>query len=323
MVSTMLRLPMSLLSPAGSRARLSILIFHRVLPQADPLFPETPTAQGFEQQMRWVRSWFTVLPLRQAVTQLHAGTLPARALAVTFDDGYADNEAIAAPILRSLGMSATFFVSTGFLEGGCMWNDRVIEAVRACTASTLDMRDTGLGQWGLGSDAQRRQAILGILGGIKRLEPERRSAVVDAVVRVTGNSPPPTLMMRPQQVRDLRALGMDIGAHTVTHPILSRLGADAARAEIARSKSDLEIILGEPVPLFAYPNGAPGQDYTAAHAAMVRECGFEAAVSTAWGAATRRSDRYQLPRFTPWDRSALRYGVRLLHNLTRTEQLAA
>ena len=74
--------------------------------------------------------------------------------------------------------------------------------------------------------------------------------------------------------------------------------------------------------LFAYPNGVPDHDYAAEHAAMVRECGFAAAVSTAWGSATRDTDRYQLPRFTPWDRSSLRYGVRLLHNLTRSGRAA-
>ena len=129
----MLRLPLALTSPAGTRGRLSILIFHRVLPRPDPLCPDSPDASQFEAQMRWVRSWFNVLPLRRAVGMLYEGTIPARALAVTFDDGYADNEEIAAPILKRLGLGATFFVSTGFLEGDTMWNDRVIEAVRGCT----------------------------------------------------------------------------------------------------------------------------------------------------------------------------------------------
>ena len=129
-------------------------------------------------------------------------------------------------------------------------------------------------------------------------------------------------MMQPAHVRNLRSLGMNVGAHTVSHPILARLEPGAARSEIARSKTDLERILGEPVPLFAYPNGVPDQDYAAEHAAIVRECGFVAAVSTAWGTATRRSDPFQLPRFTPWDRTSLRYGVRMLHNLTRTENIA-
>jgi peptidoglycan/xylan/chitin deacetylase (PgdA/CDA1 family) len=319
----MLRLPLSLLSPAGTRARLSIMIFHRVLAHADPLFPETPTAEEFEQQMRWVRSWFQVLPLREAVDRLYAGTLPARALSVSFDDGYADNEAIAAPILGRLGLNATFFVSTGFLDGGCMWNDCVIEAVRNSAAAEIDLRSFGLAQWPLGGDAQRRQVILAILAGIKRLEPDRRQAVVEGIVEATGHSQPPALMMRPEQLRTLRRLGMDVGAHTVTHPILARLNPGAAREEIARSKADLENVLGEPVTLFAYPNGVPGNDYAAEHAAMVRECGFAAAVSTAWGSATRRSDPFQLPRFTPWDRTSIRYGVRMLHNLTRTESVAA
>ena len=318
----MLRLPLALLSPSGPRARLSILIFHRVLAEPDPLFPETPTAQEFERQMRWVRSWFNVLSLRDAVDRLYAGTLPARALAVSFDDGYADNEAIAAPILARLGLSATFFVSTGFLEGGCMWNDRVIEAVRGCRAPVLELHAAGLSSWALASDAQRRQAILDILGRIKRLEPERRREVVDAIAEAAGRPAPPMPMMQPEQLRQLRRLGMDVGAHTVSHPILARLAPAAAREEIAASKARLEEILREPVTLFAYPNGVPDHDYAAEHAAMVRECGFAAAVSTAWGSATRDTDRYQLPRFTPWDRSSLRYGVRLLHNLTRSGQAA-
>jgi hypothetical protein len=67
----------------------------------------------------------------------------------------------------------------------------------------------------------------------------------------------------------------------------------------------------------------PDRDYSAEHVALVRECGFSAAVSTSWGAASKHSDRFQLPRFTPWDRTRLRFGARLLGNLARTGQLAA
>ena len=95
--------------------------------------------------MRWIRSWFNVLPLALAVERLRQGDLPARALAITFDDGYADNAEVAAPILERLGLPATFFVTTGFLQGGCMWNDRVIEALRNCAADELDLSELGLG----------------------------------------------------------------------------------------------------------------------------------------------------------------------------------
>lgn len=319
----MMRLPFSFASPAGPRGRLSILIFHRVLPAPDPLYPDVPWADEFEAHMQWVRSWFNVMPLAPAIDALFAGRIPSRALAITFDDGYADNEEVAAPILRRLGLSATFFVSTGFLGGGCMWNDRVIEAIRACTAPALDLRPFGLAQHVLDSPAARRRAIDATLVGIKHLPPTERASVTDAIVAAAGAPPSPPLMMQPGQVRRLRELGMDVGAHTVSHPILTRLSPEAAFEEMSRGKRELEEILREPVPLFAYPNGVPVQDYGLEHTRMARDCGFSAAVSTAWGAASPRSDRYQLPRFTPWDRTRLRYGVRLLANFRQAERIAA
>src|SRR5205085_12504208 len=113
---------------------------------------------------------------------LYAGTIPARALAITFDDGYADNDELAAPILKRLGMSATFFVSTGFLDGGCMWNDRIIEAIRSCEADQLDLSAMGLSRYPLASTEARRQAIAAVLTGIKHLEPARRQAVTEGIV---------------------------------------------------------------------------------------------------------------------------------------------
>jgi hypothetical protein len=82
-------------------------------------------------------------------------------------------------------------------------------------------------------------------------------------------------------------------------------------------------MIGAPVTLFAYPNGRPDDDYTARTAALVRSAGFEAAVTTAWGAARRDSDPYQLPRFTPWDRTGLRFMVRMALNLRRPRERVA
>jgi peptidoglycan/xylan/chitin deacetylase (PgdA/CDA1 family) len=319
----MFRIPFTLASPAGPRGRLSILILHRVLPQPDALFPDLPDAARFEAQLRWLRDWFEVLPLHDGIERLYAGRIPARALAISFDDGYADNEQVAAPILRRLGLSATFFVTTSFLSGGCMWNDRVIEAVRSSCCDVLNLDPLGLGRHVLGPIPQRRATIDRLLDAIKRLEPSRRAAHVDAIVAAAGAAGIPSLMMTPGQLHSLRRMGMDVGAHTLTHPILSRLSLEQARAEIGGSKEALERLLGEPVRLFAYPNGVPAEDYGPEHAALVRDCGFDAAVSTAWGAASAQSDRYQLPRFTPWDRSRLRYGARMLANLRLRERIAA
>jgi peptidoglycan/xylan/chitin deacetylase (PgdA/CDA1 family) len=307
----------------GRRARLSILIFHRVLQEHDPLLADVPDAAQFEQCMRWIRDWFNVLPLAEAATRLARGDLPPRALSITFDDGYADNEEIAAPILRRLGLHATFFIATGFLDGRNMWNDRVIEAIRACAAERLDLTSLGLGAHDVQSIPQRRQAIDRVLSAIKRLAPERREAMVAAIEERCTGAPCARLMMRPQQVARLASDGMDIGGHTVTHPILASLPSAQARREIEEGKAALEDIVGRRITLFAYPNGMPNVDYTAEHVQMVRDAGFQAAVSTAWGAARCSADVFQLPRFTPWDRTRMRFAIRMLQNLNRTRYATA
>ena len=110
--------------------------------------------------------------------------------------------------------------------------------------------------------------------------------------------------------------GMQIGAHTVSHPILAKLDTPRAADEIGRSRDVLQTLLGEKVGLFAYPNGKPGTDYLPdVHPALVRELGFDAAVSTRWAAARRSDDVFQIPRFTPWDRGRFKFGLRLMRNL--------
>lgn len=311
----MIRAAARWLSPGGEKARLSILIFHRVFAQPDLLMPGEPDVPRFEQLLRWVSDWFQVLPLDSAVDHLANGTLPPRAAAITFDDGYADNATQALPALQRARLPATFFIATGYLDGGRMFNDTVIEAVRACRKPWLDLEGAGLGRFAMDSIESRRRAIDQLLPAIKYLEPAQREAAVTLVQQAAGEPLPDDLMMRSDQVVALRRAGMQIGAHTRTHPILTRLDEQAAVEEIRGSKRDLESLLGEPVKLFAYPNGKPGSDYGPSHANMVRDAGFAAAVSTAPGCGTTASDRYQLPRFLPWDRGRLRFGLRMLASL--------
>lgn len=297
---------------------LSILIYHRVVPEPDPLFPEQVCAREFDSQLAVLARWFTVLPLREAVARLRGGTLPVRSACVTFDDGYADNVAVALPILRRQGMPATFFLATSFINGGRMWNDSVIETLRRARGDILDARCIGLDELSISTVELRRRAIERVLAAVKYLPPGERQRLVEELGAGTSHELPSDLMMTQEQVLQLHASGMEIGAHTVTHPILARLDPEHAGDEIRDSKSRLEAITGAPITLFAYPNGKPGLDYRREHVSMVRELGFEAAVSTAWGVAHTASDPLQLPRFTPWDRTPGRFLLRLLQNTFRT-----
>lgn len=119
-------------------------------------------------------------------------------------------------------------------------------------------------------------------------------------------------MLTNEMIRNLSINNVEIGGHTVTHPILTSLEDEIARREIVEGKSELELITGKPVRLFAYPNGKVGMDFDDRHAAMVKEAGFTAAFTTAIGSASSADDSFKLPRSRPWDTTPLMYGIRLL-----------
>lgn len=311
----LLKSALSVLSPAGTHARLSILIFHRVLSQRDPLFPDEVDVQRFDQIMRWVAAWFNVLPLEEAVERLKTGALPARAAAITFDDGYADNWTNAVPILKKHGLHATFFIATGFLDGGRMWNDTLIESIRNTGVAQIDLDGSALGPIPLGSVEQKRAALHVLIPAIKHMPASERATAVARVADCCNVTLPDDLMLTSEQLRLLRSSGMGVGAHTVSHPILARLDMREAYREIAESRETLSSLLGDRIGLFAYPNGKLGQDYLPEHAEMVSELGFDAAMSTNWGASNRASDVFQLQRFTPWDSGRNRFGLRFVRNL--------
>lgn len=316
---SLMRLVFDTLAPAGPGARLTVMIFHRVLPAADPLRPGEPDARRFDELLQWLVAWFNVVSLREAVAALKAGTLPPRALCITFDDGYKDNFEIALPVLQRHGVPATFFVASGFLDGGRMWNDTVIEAVRVAQDEMLEVEALGVGALAVGTTGQKRAAIDLLLARLKYAGRGRREALAESIAAAAHGSLPTDLMMTSRQVQELHRAGMDIGAHSVTHPILAGLSGEDARREISGSKARLEEITGAAVTLFAYPNGRPGKDYSGEHVHVVRELGFAAAFSTAWGVARSGCDLHQIPRFTPWDQQWWRYAVRLARNLRLTQ----
>lgn len=302
--------------------RLCVLIFHRVLSKPDGLFPSEIDASLFDEVCGWLKTWFNVLSLQDALRAMYSNELPPRSLAITFDDGYADNAEVAVPILRRHGLHATFFIATGYLDGGCMWNDCLIEAVRKCARETLTVDGPLVpGRAALTvrlrNLAERRLAVDRLIRAAKYLPDEQRRAYADEALRRAEVTAPRHLMMTSQQVIALTKAGMDLGGHTVNHPILKDLPPAQAREEIEAGRTALERLSERRVSVFAYPNGKPGVDYDDRTTKLVREAGFDAAVATGWGTATFNTDRYQLPRFTPWDRTRRAFGWRLLANVLR------
>lgn len=344
---TLQRAVLRALSPSGRRARLLIFTFHRVLPEPDSLFPDEPDARSFATMLDWIGSLCRVLPLPEAVRGLMRGALPDRAACITFDDGYANNFEVALPLLEQRGMPATIFIAVDAVQRGIMWNDLIIEAVRrapeeleraladqraradrgGCIPGTdaLNGRPATDGRLGKGRDdgsgegdracGGHAASLSRVLEHFKYLPLEERwQRASELFARVAGTAPP-RLMMTPETVSKLPRHGIDVGAHTVNHPILKGLPAERARAEIAGSRTWVAEVTGIPPTSFAYPNGRPNRDYDASHAAMVRDAGFELAVTTHWGGASRNASPYELPRIAPWDRTPNRFSLRLIHTL--------
>lgn len=297
------------------RQVLTIFAYHRVLPVPDLLRPGEVVAESFEAQMRFLSRHFVILPLLEAASQLSLGKLPARTCCITFDDGYADNLTVALPILEKYQMSATVFVATGYLDGQRMFNDAVIDIVATCPQAWLDLEELDLGRHRVDNLDDRLAAIAAILKRFRYRSPETREADLARMLDIAacGTLPAGTMLSR-AQVRELAERGVEIGGHTVTHPILAAVANERAQAEIVAGKQELEAITGKPVKVFAYPNGKPQRDYAAQHVAMARAAGFELAVTTANGVATPTTDIYQLPRFMPWGASMSKLAARMVRN---------
>ncbi|MEZ5566599.1 MAG: polysaccharide deacetylase family protein [Gammaproteobacteria bacterium] len=256
--------------------------------------------------------------LSEALQRLAAGTLPPCAVSITFDDGYANNLHHALPVLESLSVPATVFVATGYLDGGCMFNDGVIEVIRGCGQAQLDLSSLGLGTCSLASDEERRSAIASLLGELKYRPLAERTELVARMADLAGVQVPRDLMLTSAEVKVLHQRGIEIGGHTVHHPILTRLAPDEAQREIADGAARLEAITGTRPRLFAYPNGQPGRDFGPEHAAMVRDAGFSHALTTQAGLGRQGTDPYQIPRITLWSRTAPRLAVNLMRLYARS-----
>ena len=295
---------------------LLVVTYHRVLEGPDPLLPSEPDRRTFGIQAEFLARHLRVLPLREALQRLGDGSLPDRAVCITFDDGYANNYHCALPVLRDLGLPATVFVATGFLNGGCMWNDGVIETFRRCRKPVLDLSalraELALGRHDLSSDELRRAGMNSVINALKYRPVAERTSLVAEIADLAAVRLPDSLMLTSDELRALHGQGVEIGGHTVNHPILARVAPEVARQEITEGAAQLEAITGDRPRLFAYPNGRPGTDFGPEHIAMVREAGFTHALTTETGLGRASSDPYRIPRITLWSRTVPRLAANLM-----------
>ena len=288
-----------------------ILMYHRVSdePRSGMLDWEgkrVPTGL-FRRQLAWLARCRRIVPLSELVARFRSGADTAGMATVTFDDGYADNAEIAAPILRELGVPASFFLATGFIDAQrWMWQDRLEFALHRTSRGTMFMALLGE-PVALESVVQRCQLVRRIKRQLKTVPWRVAEREVEALERELDVEPqPPTSFYRFMAWTDAERLardGFEVGPHTINHAILSRVPIEEMEREILGSRAEIIARIGTSSGIFCYPNGQRA-DYTVEAKALCQRH-FDAALATNSGAATV-SELYELPRV------AIDRGSRLL-----------
>jgi peptidoglycan/xylan/chitin deacetylase (PgdA/CDA1 family) len=305
------------LSRVFGAGRAVVLKYHSVLAAPDPMRPGETTADEFDAQMGVVAAAFGNETFGDYIRSRGARSRRENTVVVTFDDGYKDNHDVALPILRKHGIRATIFVASQYLAGGAMWNDRFLEAMRASVGRSVDLEEAGLGKARVASLEDASGLAQRTLSSIKRWPQARRERFVDEFVKSCDYDGGQRVMLNASEVAALAEAGMEIGAHTVSHPILSTLSADESWKEIADSKAALERVLGRGVATFAYPNGRPNKDFTDADVERVKRAGYIGAVTTRWACATAAADAFQVPRQGIWGANRAKLWLRLMRNFRK------
>jgi peptidoglycan/xylan/chitin deacetylase (PgdA/CDA1 family) len=290
-------LPLTRRARAGS---VAIVMYHGVTPQPLPVFNwcQLPLAQ-FEQQLDFLASQYTILPLREAIDRLaRRAPLPRNPAVLTFDDGFRNVLTTACPVLERHRVPATVFLVTGFIgTRQPAWPDRLYHAVAATRKADVKLGDL---RWKLASAGNRAAAYRALAARLKTLATEQKDAQLlelhqqlEIPAEVPANSPLSTLDW--PEIEQLARTGLiDFGSHTHTHPILSRCTPEMQRDELLRSRDIIRERLGR-CDLLAYPNGSRA-DFDAECQRLAAQLEYRCALSTEPGLNPPGSDLFGLRR---------------------------
>ena len=312
-----------------SKDKLTILLFHKV-PKISNFF-ETSEINliEFERTLEMAQQIFKILPLEDAMLAVKRGNLPPRSACITFDDGYSDWMDGVVPVLEKKDAHATFFITTGQFNRIALWNERILHSISHTTVYILNFKSYGLPEFHLSSPESKESAIIQINNFIKYQTPDVKECFLQELESQCIVCKDTVPVMTINELRSLHSKGFGIGAHSITHPILSRCDPNFAFEEIAGSREELTSLIGAPIKSFAYPNGIPGKDFGIEHVAMLKKAGYSYGFTTRSGYASQQTSCWEIPRFTPWGKSRITVDLQFARNFrskslvlnnTKTEQ---
>jgi peptidoglycan/xylan/chitin deacetylase (PgdA/CDA1 family) len=282
-----------------ARGQLNIVTFHRVLPEEELRTYPIPELAISVDEFRWFvqffRDHFVCAPLAECVSRWRGLNIPPRPLlAITFDDGQRDNFLHARPILREVGIKASFFVPIAAIESNdTLWHDRLAYAVQRMLERNRARVESSARELGIASQ-DGSLTPLDFVERVKSLPSGARARYVADMESACGGPARPDWdgMMSWSELRVLSEEGHEIGSHSMSHALLPELDDRALRYEIGESRRIIEQNLGTDVLSFCYPNG----DSDGRVVEVVKNAGYEQAVTTRWGPNPKDRSAFDLTR---------------------------
>ena len=291
-----------------------ILMYHHVTDRDEVFLPHV-TARVFGGQMEYLKKEYLVRDLDELMEMVGRGEkIPARSVAITFDDGYEDVYLNAFPVLKRYDLPSTVFVSTGFIDSDRLpWTDELGFLFKETAATGLEIEIEGIKErFNFRDEAERLGVFREVKNQLKVLYDPERSDIFE---RIRGElavpeSNPVRILTAPQ-IREMAEAGISFGAHTVHCPILTKISPHRAQEEIRDSKESLEAITAHEVKGFCYPNGG-ADDFNDVIKSMVQHTGYQYACTTLEGTNGPAVDRYALKRTWTSEPSLPLFAARLL-----------
>ena len=317
--------PVHILCRALNRIRpqcITVLTYHRIAPDNLPNTPGkhlgiSATKSNFCKHLQLLKNSTNVIPASQLASWIRGeSSLPPNASIITFDDGYRDNMTQALPLLQKLNLPAIIYLCTDNIGSQTpQYWDLAIYGFQKATHKTYTLPIIGTVQL---CSKNINKICRRWIYAVKALSTAQRKQATDELIQVLNVIVPADafkdLYLSWDEVRSMQRSGIEFGAHTVTHPILSTLPDDIAQQEIINSKLKIESELKTPVTSFAFPNGLPG-DYNDQHITTLRNAEFDMAFTLSPGPTTRttvKKNPYKIRRiYIGIKDSPMRFALKL------------
>lgn len=262
--------------------------------------------QDFKKQIGHLKRWYRVIAMDELAGKLANKThFTSPCIVITLDDGYLNNYTLAYPVLKALELPAIIYLTTGFIgTNKAPWVDDLMDILFLKKAKTLRLPELfGEKTLAISTRGQKRDAFKILFNTMLQIEHEKKMKILEKMsksleVEKISRNPSERKMLNWNEVIEMSRNNISFGAHTASHPTLSRMGVEEAKREIYESREEIEKRIGGKVRHFAIPNGR-SEDFTDELRGFCNELGFDTIVTTEPGSVYSNSDRFSLKRILP------------------------